>query len=343
MNMMMTESSEWFAVFLGSVLWLCGGVSVSMPWFSAHLAFWGRRENNADDVEFARRLSGLCLASLVPVFLIGAALSLLASTMQPAVFFTSVTGLIRPLGALPLLLLAFALIAFAHSRNWEWVLKFGFAHLMMIPAGGAMALCAGLVWVFALSYMSPHLLDSGEGWSLRLLTHSSLWWSITHFYLSAFSVGGLVLMFLGGKAFRWESSVSVSNGARWVRLGARFSLCFLMIQAGLVGFWLFFRGADFLGGMLASGGSIFVTLLIISVVCVVLLFELLLSALRRGGSVRMTTFFAIFLVFLLVVSVNFLVFLLAVSVDSARLTSNQNDFSILQPVASAGQALGRPL
>ena len=342
MNAMMAESSEWFIVLLGSVLWLCGGVSVSMPWFSAHLAFWGRRENSADDMEFARRLSSLCLASLVPVFLVVAALSLLASAIHPAVFFTSVTGLIRPLGALLLLLLAFALLAFAHSRSGGRTSTSAFAHLMMVPAGGLMALCAGLVWVFVLSYMSPHLLDSEEGWSLRFWAYSSFWWPVAHFYLSAFSVGGLVLMFLGGKAFRWESSVSVSNGARWVRLGARFSLCFLMIQAGLVGFWLFFRGADFLGGILASGGSIFVTLLIISVVCVVLLFELLLGALRRGGSVRMTTFFAIFLVFILVVSVNFLVFLLAVSVDSARLTSNQNDFSIFQPGASVGQALGRP-
>ena len=342
MNAMFAEPSEWLIVLLGALLWLCAGVSVSLPWFSAHLAFWGRRENDAEDMEFARRLSGLCLASLAPVFLIGAALSLLVSTMQPAVFFTSLSALLRPLGALPLLLLAFALLAFAHSRSGGRTSKSAFAHLMMVPAGALMALCAGLVWAFALFNMSPHLLDSEEGWSLRFWTHPSLLWAMGHFYLSAFSVGGLVLMFLGGKAFRWESSVSVSSGARRVRLGAGFSLCFLMIQAGLVGIWLFFRGADFLDGMMASGGSIFVTLLVISVVCVVLLFELLLGALMRGGSVRMTTFFAVFLVFLLAVSVNFLVFLLATSVDSARLSSNQNDFSIFQPGASAGQAQDRP-
>ena len=327
MNMMTAESSEWSSVFLGSVLWLCAGVSISFPWFSAHLAFWGRRENNAADVEFARRLSGLCLASLVPVFLIGAALSLLASTMQPAVFFSSVIALIRPLGVSLLMLFVFLFLASAHSGNWEWVRKFGFAHLMMVPAGVSMALCAGLAWAFALSCMSLHLLDLEGGWNLRFWAYSSFWWPVAHFYLSAFSVGGLVLMFLGGKAFRWESSVSVSNGARWVRLGAKFSLSFLMIQAGLVGAWFFFQGSDFLEGMLASGGTPFVTLLIIGAVCAVLLFELLLGALRRGGSVRMTTFFAIFLVFIL-----------AVSVNSARLTLNQNDFFIFRPGASAGQA-----
>ena len=137
-------------------------------------------------------------------------------------------------------------------------------------------------------------------------------------------------MFLGGKAFRWESSVSVSNGARWVRLGARFSLCFLMFQAGLAGGWLFFRGSDFMAGMLASGGSPFVTFIIIGAVCAVSLFELLLGALRRGGSVRIAGSLAIFLVFIL-----------AVSVNSARLTLNQNDFSIFQPDASAGQARGQ--
>ena len=330
MNVMMTESSEWFIVPLGSVLWLCAGVSVSLPWFSAHLAFWGRRENNADDVEFARRLSGLCLASLLPVFLIGAALSLLASTMQPAGFFTSVIALIRPLGALLLLLFVFWVLASAHSRDWEWRLKYRFAHLMMVPAGVLMGLCAGVVWVFALSCMNPHLLDLEEGWNGRFWAYSSFWWPVAHFYLSAFSVGGLFLMFLGGKAFRWESSASVSNGARWVRLGAKFSLCFLMIQAGLAGAWLYFRGSDFLGGMLASGGSAFVTLLIIGAVCAVSLFELLLVTLRRGGNARMTTFFAIFLVFIL-----------AVSVNSARLTLNQNDFSIFRPDASAGQARGQ--
>ena len=330
MNVMMAESSEWLVVLLGSVLWLCAGVSVSLPWFSAHLAFWGRRENNADDVEFARRLSGLCLASLVPVFLIGGALSLLASTMQPAVFFTAVSALIRPLGASLFLLFVFSVLATAHSRDWEWRLKYRFAHLMMVPAGVLMGLCAGFVWVFALSCMNPHLLDLEEGWNRRFWAYSSFWWPVAHFYLSAFSVGGLVLMFLGGKAFRWESSASVSSGARWVRLGARFSLCFLMIQAGLAGAWLFFRGAGFLGGMLSSGGSLFVVFLLIGAVCLVSLFELLLSALRRGGNARMTTSFAIFLVFIL-----------AVSVNSARLTLNQNDFSIFQPDASAGQARER--
>ena len=330
MNVMMAESGEWLILLLGSLLWLCGGVSVSLPWFSAHLAFWGRRENNADDVEFARRLSGLCLASLVPVFLIGAALSLLVSTTQPAVFFTAVMALIRPLGALLLLLLVFWVLASAHSGDWEWCLKYRFAHLMMVPAGVLMGLCAGVVWVFALSCMSPDLLDSEEGWNGRFWAYSSFWWPIAHFYLSAFSVGGLFLMFLGGRAFRWESSASVSNGARWVRLGAKFSLCFLMIQAGLAGAWLYFRGSGFLGGMVASGGSTFVTLLIIGAVCAVSLFELLLVALRRGGNTRMTTYFAIFLVFILVVSVN-----------SARLTLNQNDFSISRPAASAGQVRER--
>ncbi len=330
MNVITTEWSEWIIILLGSVLWLCAGVSVSLPWFSAHLAFWGRRENNADDMEFARRLSGLCPASLVPVLLIGAALSLLASTTQPAVFFTSVIALIRSLGASLLLLLVFVVLASAHSRNRGWAREFGIMHLVMVPAGVSMALSAGLVWAFALSCMSPHLLDSEEGWSLRFLTHSSFWWPTAHFYLSAFSVGGLVLMFLGGKAFRWESSVSVSSGARWVRLGAKFSLSFLMIQAGLAGAWFFFRGSGFWDGMLMSGGSTFVTLLIIGAVCVVLLFELLLGALRRGGSVRMSGSIAIILVFIL-----------AVSVNSARLTLNQNNFSIFRPGASAGQAEGR--
>ena len=64
MNMMIIESSEWLIVLLGSALWLCAGVSVSMPWFSAHFAFWGCWENDDDDIEFACRLSGLCLAYL---------------------------------------------------------------------------------------------------------------------------------------------------------------------------------------------------------------------------------------------------------------------------------------
>ena len=330
MNMMIAESSEWLIVLLGSALWLCAGVSVSVPWFSAHLAFWGWWENDDDDIEFACRLSGLCLAYFVPVFFIGAALTLLASTMQPAIFFTSVIALIRPLGVLLLLLFVFAVLAFAHSKHTRQGSKFGFAHLMMIPPGVLMVLCAGLVWVFTLSCVNPNLLGLEEGWSWRFLARSSFWWAMAHFYLSAFSVGGLVLMFLGGKAFRWESSVSASNGARWVRLGAKFSLCFLMIQAGVAGGWFLFQGSDFMVGMLVSGGSPFVTFLIIGAVCVISLFELLLGALRRGGSVRMTGSFAIFLVFIL-----------AVSVNSARLTLSQNDFSLSGPSASVGQAQGR--
>ena len=330
MNLMFAESSEWLIVLLGSVLLLCGGVSISLPWFSAHLAFWGWREDNDDDVAFARRLSGLCLASLLPVFFIGAVLFLLVSTIQPSVFFTSVIALIRPLAALVVLLFAYMVLVFAHSKRVGQGSKFAYAHLMMIPAGVLMVLSAGIAWVFTLSCMSPYLLGLEEGWGWRFLRYSSFWWPVAHFYLLAFSVGGLVLVFLGGRVFRWESYISVSNGSRWVRLGAKFSLCFLMIQAGLAGAWLFFRGSGFWDGMLMSGGSTFVTLLIIGAVSVVLLFELLLGALRRGGSVRMSGSIAIILVFIL-----------AVSVNSARLTLNQNNFSIFRPGASAGQAEGR--
>ena len=323
MNVLMPEWSEWLVVLLGSVLWLCAGVSFSLPWFSAHLAFWGWRENNGDDVAFARRLSGLCLASLVPVFLVGAALSLLASTMQPAVFFTSVIALLRPLSALPLLWFVIVVVVFAHSRHTGRSSEFSIAHLMMVPAGVMMLAGAGVVWMFTLSYMGWASLDFEAVWSWRYWAHSSFWWPLAHFYLSAFSVGGLVLMLLGGKAFRWESTVSVSSAARWVCLGARFSLCFLFIQAGLAGAWLYYRGSDFLDGMLASGGTTFMACLIIGAVCVVSLFELLLGALRRGGSVRMSGSFAIFLVFIL-----------AVAVNSARWTLNQSDFSLSGPSIS---------
>ena len=329
MNVMFAEPGDWLIVLLGALFWLCAGVSVSLPWFSAHLAFWGRRENDAEDMEFARRLSGLCLASLAPVFLIGAALSLLVSTMRPAVFFTSLSALIRPLGALPLLLLAFAALAFAHSRSGRWASKSAFAHLMMIPAGVSMAMCAGLVWVFALFYMNPLLLSEGGAWSGRIFADSSFLWAMAHFYLSAISVGGLVLMFLGGKAFRWESSASVSSGARWVRLGGRFAMCFFMLQVGIITGWLLLRGSGFVAGMLTSGGPPFAVFLVICAVCAVLLFELLLGAIRRG-SVRWGGSLAILLVFIL-----------ALSVNSARLTLSRNDFSLFEPGASSGQIQDR--
>ncbi len=330
MNIMITEWSGWLIALLGSALWLCGGVSASLPWFSAHLAFWGWRENNHDDIEFARRLSGLCLASLVPVLFIGAALSLLASTTQPAAFFTSVVALIRPLGVMWFLLIVFVVLVFAHSKSKRWGLKFGPAHLMMIPPGILMGLCVGLVCLFALSNLSPTLFGGEGGGYWRFLARPVFWWVAAHFYLSAFFVGGLVLMFFGGKAFRWESTMPVSNGARWVRLGARFSLCFLLFQAGVVGGWLLFQGSRFAREMLSSGGPLFVVLLVGSAVCVVLLFELLLGALRRGGSVRMAGSLAIFLFFIL-----------AVSVNSARLTLGQSDFSLFPSGASPHQAQGR--
>ena len=330
MNIMIIEWSGWLIALLSSALWLCAGVSVSLPWFSAHLAFWGWRENNHGDIEFARRLSRLCLVSLIPVLFIGAVLFLLASIRQPAVFFTSVVTLIWPLGVLLLLLFVFAVLVCAYSKSKSLRLKFGLVHPMMILPGALMGLCVGLVCLFALSNLSPTLFSGEGGWNWRFLERPVFWWVVVHFYLSAFSVGGLVLMFFGGKAFRWESTVPVSNGARWVRLGAKFSLCFLLLQAGVVGGWLLFQGSRFVREMLSSGGPFFVVLLVGSAVCIVLLLELLLGALRRGGSVRMAGSLAIFLFFILTVSVN-----------SARLTLSQSDFSFFPSGASHHQAQGR--
>ena len=122
-------------------------------------------------------------------------------------------------------------------------------------------------------------------------------------------------MFLGAKAFQWESSESVANGARWVLLGVKFALWFLLIQLVVAGGWFMRQGSDFVKEMLASGGSPFAIFIVIGAICIILLFELLIGAFRRGGSIRMAGYFAIILFFIL-----------AVSVNSARLTLNQNNF-----------------
>ena len=330
MSAMIPESSEWLIVLLGAVLWTCAGAVASLPWFSAHLAFWGWRKDDRGDAEAARRLSRLCLACLPPLFFLCAALLLLASVAHPPAFFTALVRLIGPAAALPASLLVSAALLFAHGERGEFFrARPGLAHLAPMSAGVLMAPCAGLGWAFALANLNPALFGGDAGEVGRLLALPAFWWGMVHFYLSALVVGGLVLMLLGGLAFRWKSRTPASSGARLVRLGAGVSLLFLMVQIGVAGGLFLPRGSDFTREMLATGGRPLLALGAVGVLCVIALFESLLSALRRRGSAPAAGAIALCLFFVL-----------SVCAGSARLALNKEGSSLFGPAASPRRIQG---
>ena len=136
---------------------------------------------------------------------------------------------------------------------------------------------------------------------LALLGQSLFWWPVAHFYLRRFVSAGHVLCFWGQGfqvgEFRFRVERSAVGSSR-----ARFSLCSLMLQAGLTGAWLS-SGADFLDGVCCDQAvRTFVTLLIIGAVMRRIVVRVPARALRRGGSVR-RRFFRHLLVFIVTVSV----------------------------------------
>ena len=329
MSAMIPESSEWLIVLLGAALWMCAGVVASLPWLAAHLAFWGRRKDDRVDLEDARRLSRLCQACPMPLLFICAALLLLASIAHPPVFFTALVRLSGSAAA-PVLLTVSAALLFAHGERRElFRTKPELAHWAPASAGVLMALCAGLAWTFALANLDSSLLDGDAEGIGRFLALPAFWWGMVHFYLSAFVVGGLALILLGGLAFRWESRTPASCGARLVRLGAGVSLFFFMLQVGVAGGWLLPRGSDFTRETLAAGGWPLLALCAVGVLCVIALFESLLGALRRRGSAPAAGAIALCLFFVL-----------SVCAGSARLILNKGGFSLFGPAASPRRIQG---
>lgn len=332
MNALIAPSGAWLIVACGAAVWVCAGAAASLPWFAARLAFRGRRQNGPEDAEAARRVSRLCLACLMPLLFFCAALLLLASVLHPIAFFTAMAGMSAPAGTLPLLLLGSAALLFAHGEgDARRTARPGLARLAPAAAGVAMLLCAGIGWAVALSGLDPAGPGGDEGAPGRLLALPAFWWGMLHFSLSALSVGGAVLMALGGWAFRWESRTTLARGARLVRLGAAFSLCFFLAQAGAAGGWLLLRGAGFAREALTAGGRPLLALCALGLLCAVALVESLLRALRRRGSAPAAGAIALSLLFVL-----------AVCAGSAGLTLTQSGFSLSGPAASPRHHQGEP-
>lgn len=321
MNALIAPSGAWLLVACGAALWACAGAAASLPWFAARLAFRGRRKNWPEDAEAARRVSRLCLACFMPLLFFCAALLLLASVLHPPAFFNALVGMRAPAGALPLLLLGAAALLFAHGHRGAPRARPGLAHLPPAAAGAALLPCAGIGWAVALSNADPTLLEGGG--AALFLGLPAFWWGMVHFSLSALSVGGAALMALGGWAFRWESRTTPARGARLVRLGAAFALCFFLAQAGAAGGWLLLRGAGFVEEALAAGGRPLLALCVLGLLCVVALVESLLGALRRRGSAPAAGAVALLLLFVL-----------AVCAGAARLTLDQSGFFMSGAAAS---------
>ncbi|OGL59910.1 MAG: hypothetical protein A3J27_11940 [Candidatus Tectomicrobia bacterium RIFCSPLOWO2_12_FULL_69_37] len=268
-----------FGVFLAGTLWL----GVALPLVAAHLEYWGAKRGRPEDREAAARLGEAAIVNLICLAAAAAGAALLALIRHPAT-------LLPPL------------VWMARVWPWAWLAGAGYAGLVLLYGGGrwaarppllgtACAAGAGVlavlllpVWGAALAFPDPALWLRVEEdpWALFRLRGTALF--TLHHLLGAGAAGGAALMLAGRRAFRWESPVPVSSGARLIRWGAGCVLAASALQLLLGVAWLGARGPAWLKGTFYAGGRPLMAAVALLVAALIILLEVAVSALRRRGS-----------------------------------------------------------
>jgi hypothetical protein len=118
------------------------------------------------------------------------------------------------------------------------------------------------------------------------------WFGWLYAFLAVFLTGGIHVMLTGREAFRWERGISISEGARLIRLGAFFSLSAIFLMVLLSGVWVYLEGLPpFRQVFLASRPELLIVAAI-SFAGLVALVEVLMSVLKWGGSAPRASLFA---------------------------------------------------
>ena len=261
------------------VLSLCALVAV--PWLAAHLRFWGEREGRKSDLEAAVLLGRWGKFCLAAAFFFGALSFHLASARYPSELFSAAILLAPVLAVVPLFLTAWGGL-FRLSENSSS--RAGCGVLRDVAAGiAALAVAAASAGLFAAA------------------THKSLWPQIRQgpffvfgsypfLYGMAFAVlasvvtGGVLVMLIGRRSFRWESGGSVPQGARLIRMGAFPALLATILLALLASVWGLLEGLTPIRAVIFSGRPLLLFMGVFVVAGVVGLIELFVSILRWKGS-----------------------------------------------------------
>jgi len=277
------DASGWAPGAVLALHWISVGAAASLPWLAAHLEWRGWKHDSVVDREAAARLGDAAVSNVGSVFLFGAAALLLASAQDPAAFFTAAVLLASALFALLALAAGYIALLYLHRHGWGG----GRPLLRAAAAAGAGLLAAPAVAVLAavsLAASDPALWPRLGSDPWMIFSQRGLLLRAAHLYLAAFATGGVALMLVGRRAFRWESAIPLSGGARLIKRGALVALLALLLAIGLDGAWLFLNGLGIAREMVAEGGPPMLFALAVVAGGGVLLLEILVSAIRWRGS-----------------------------------------------------------
>jgi hypothetical protein len=218
---------------------LCAAASI--PWFAAHLGFWGERYGRKSDLAAARRLGRVAMYGAGAVFFFGMLSFHLAVIRNPADTFGAMILLAPFVAALPFLLAGHGglLLPYRGLKGGE-----GERVPVWTTAGAGALSAAATVFAAALvAVMADKSLWPGLARNPAAVFGSTsfAFWMAAFVLVSAL-VGGVALMLTGRQSFRWGRGESVADGARIIRMGAAVSLLAVFLLAALAGAWMLMNG-----------------------------------------------------------------------------------------------------
>jgi hypothetical protein len=267
--------------------------AVSIPWLAAHLEYWGGLEGFKSYRVAATRLSQTAIHNLGAAIFFGALSCLIVSIRNPEKLFTAAVLLAPGLGFLLVFLAGYMGLIFLYRYEWDPKRNIQRGHILIALVAGILgAFCiaclVGLINGVSDVSLWPRLRENP--WSI--FSGVFFWFGWLYAFLAVFLTGGIHVMLTGREAFRWERGISISEGARLIRLGAFFSLSAIFLMVLLSGVWVYLEGLPpFRQVFLASRPELLIVAAI-SFAGLVALVEVLMSVLKWGGSAPRASLFA---------------------------------------------------
>jgi hypothetical protein len=285
------------SVFLLFFHLLAVNAMISVPWIAAHLEFLGYREEAEASLDAPRRLGAIAVVGAGAVILLGAGAFLTLSVRVPDFFFSAVVRLKPVFFFFSVLLSGFIALLFAYHSGWKWRGERPVLHVAIAVGAGALALLLSAFFT-ALSLAAGGLAAAsppGSGlW--KIAAEAAFLPRLLHTWFAAFATGGIVLMMVGRRAFRWEGGASLAEGARLIRAGALWALLASVLQVA-AGVWYLGALPEGFRGAILGGDPGLTVAFAVAAVGFLALAETLVSVLHwRGGAPRAAAIAAAFVV-----------------------------------------------
>ncbi len=285
------------SVFVPFFHFLAVNAVISVPWIAAHLEFWGYREEAEASLDAARRLGAIAMVGAGAVILLGAGAFLMLSVRVPDLFFPAVVRLKQAFFLFFVLSGGFIALLFAYHSGWKWRGERPFLHVALAVGAGVLALLLSAFFTALSMAAGGPATASPPGSGLgEIAAEAAFLPRLLHTWFAAFATGGVVLMMVGRRAFRWKGGASLSVGARLIRAGALWALLASVLQAAAGIWYLRALPVGFRDAILGGDPGLTVAFAIAAVGFLALV-ETLVSVLHwRGGAPRAAAFAAAFVV-----------------------------------------------